>query len=407
MTETANHGWLNGRWWLGVLAIWLGITALMLFVRAPDIAALALGDTDDNLRLAQVRALIGGQAWYDLIQYRLAPPEGADIHWSRLPDLPIAGLILLLEPILGAASGERWAVALAPLIPFAIGLCAIALIVRRTASPIAWPLAMLVTFCASILMPMWLPLRIDHHGWQLALLAVGLAGLVDPRAARGGATAGIAGALSFAIGLEMLIFLALIGATLALLWGARCSAQPAHRRLWRDTWRRCGNRLWPVCIQCQPPPCLRCPVSCLAIGCRKRRRLPRPACDTASQEPDRPAWRWRSCCCNYRHRFRARLARLSFPARRRECGTSIDLARQCSGSPALLPAGLADRPVDHRAGRYPALSAICSRSRARGQTIARPNPISHWARLLWRALLCFSGRRERHPQLSCSLSREP
>ncbi|QLC22589.1 AcrB/AcrD/AcrF family protein [Parasphingopyxis sp. CP4] len=218
MTDLSDNDWLNRRWWIGVLAIWLGISAVMLVVRMPDIAALALGDTDDNLRLAQVRALLGGQAWFDLTQYRLAPPDGANIHWSRLPDLPIAGLILLLEPLLGAASGERWAVALAPLIPLAIGLIAIALIVRRTVNPLAWPIAMLITFCASILMPMWLPLRIDHHGWQLALLAIAIAGLVDPRAARGGATAGIASALSFAIGLEMLIFLALIGAAIALLW---------------------------------------------------------------------------------------------------------------------------------------------------------------------------------------------
>lgn len=218
VTDLSDNGWLNRRWWIGVLAIWLGISVVMLLVRMPDIAALALGDTDDNLRLAQVRALLGGQAWFDLTQYRLAPPDGANIHWSRLPDLPIAGLILLLEPLLGAASGERWAVALAPLIPLAIGLIAIALIVRRTVSPLAWPIAMLITFCASILMPMWLPLRIDHHGWQLALLAIAIAGLVDPRAARGGATAGIASALSFAIGLEMLIFLALIGAAIALLW---------------------------------------------------------------------------------------------------------------------------------------------------------------------------------------------
>jgi hypothetical protein len=48
-------------------------------------------DTDDNLRMMQVRDLMRGQDWYDLRQYRLNPPFGADIHWSRLVDLPIAG----------------------------------------------------------------------------------------------------------------------------------------------------------------------------------------------------------------------------------------------------------------------------------------------------------------------------
>ncbi|MEM8695605.1 MAG: AcrB/AcrD/AcrF family protein [Pseudomonadota bacterium] len=218
MTELSDNSWLKDRWRTGVLAIWLAISVAMIFARLPDIAALALGDTDDNLRLAQVRALLGGQAWFDLTQYRLAPPVGADIHWSHLPDLPIAGLIVLLEPLLGSAAAERWAAALAPLLPFGIGLSAIALIARRAIDPIAWPLALLVTFCAGILMPMWLPLRIDHHGWQLAMLAVAVAGLVDAKPARGGATTGLATALSLTIGLEMLLFLALIGAAGALFW---------------------------------------------------------------------------------------------------------------------------------------------------------------------------------------------
>jgi hypothetical protein len=33
--------------------------------------------------MMQVRALIKGQDWFDLRQYRLNPPFGADIHWSR------------------------------------------------------------------------------------------------------------------------------------------------------------------------------------------------------------------------------------------------------------------------------------------------------------------------------------
>ena len=58
------------------------------------------------------------------------------------------------------------------------------------------------------------PLRIDHHGWQLAFLALALAGLADPK--RGAAARpGLASAASLAIGLEMLIYLALMG-------GRRC-----------------------------------------------------------------------------------------------------------------------------------------------------------------------------------------
>jgi hypothetical protein len=65
---------------------------------------------------------------------------------------------------------------------------------------------------------MFMPTRIDHHGWQLALLSMAVAGLADPKRARGGATLGIATALSLSIGLELLIYLALAGVAAVLFW---------------------------------------------------------------------------------------------------------------------------------------------------------------------------------------------
>lgn len=224
--ETLGARWVARHWKLGVVLAWLAFAVLAVILRYPAIETLGLGDTDDNLRLAQVRALLAGQGWFDLTQYRLAPPAGADIHWSRLPDLPIAGLILLLAPLLGPEPAEQWAVALAPLLPLAIGWWAIALVARRLIAPAAWPLALFVALCATFLTPMWMPLRIDHHGWQLALLAVALAGLVDTKRLRGGVTSGAASGLSLAVGLEMLVFLALIGAATVVFW----LSDPAGRR---------------------------------------------------------------------------------------------------------------------------------------------------------------------------------
>ena len=74
------------RWWLAVL--WLLVGGLMLADRWGAIHIFALGDTDDNMRMMQVRALLHGQGWFDLRNYRLNPPFGANIHWSRLVDLP-------------------------------------------------------------------------------------------------------------------------------------------------------------------------------------------------------------------------------------------------------------------------------------------------------------------------------
>ena len=204
------------RWW--VLLFWLLAAALLLFDRWGAVRGFALGDTDDNMRMMQVRALLAGQDWYDLRQYRLNPPFGADIHWSRIVDLPIAGIKLALTPLLGGAAAERWAVAVAPLLPMILAMFALAVTVRRLVSPKAFALAIGILLCAHSARAMWAPLRIDHHGWQLAMLACAVMALTDPRRARGGAILGLATAVSLSIGLEMLLYLALAGAAPVLMW---------------------------------------------------------------------------------------------------------------------------------------------------------------------------------------------
>ena len=153
---------------------------------------LALGDTDDNMRLMQVRALLHGQGWYDLRKYRLNPPGGFDIHWCRIVDLPIAGLILLLRPFVGTPEAERMACGIAPLLPLSIAMLGLGATVRRLIGPHAWPLAiaLLAVRAAPSTMLMFAPERIDHHGWQLAMLSLTVAGLADPKGARGGAIVG-------------------------------------------------------------------------------------------------------------------------------------------------------------------------------------------------------------------------
>ena len=168
-------------WKWVVLFVWLGFCAWYIFNRWDDIRWFALGDTDDNMRIMQVRALLHGQGWFDLRQHRLNPPIGANIHWSRLVDLPIAGLILGLRPFLGGAGAERWAVAIAPLLPYLLLLFALALTARRLIDPRAYPLAFLALFFAGSTNGMFMPERIDHHGWQLALLALSISAVADPK----------------------------------------------------------------------------------------------------------------------------------------------------------------------------------------------------------------------------------
>src|SRR5688572_28136892 len=74
-----------------------------------------LSDTDDAMRMVVVRDFLAGQDWYDNVQHRLNTPFGAELHWSRLADLPLSALILLMRPLLGAFS-ETAAAAVLPLI---------------------------------------------------------------------------------------------------------------------------------------------------------------------------------------------------------------------------------------------------------------------------------------------------
>ncbi|RZM28903.1 MAG: hypothetical protein EOP67_39045, partial [Sphingomonas sp.] len=83
LTRTLERDWV--RW---SLIAW-GLIALYYVInRWTGIHFLQLGDTDDNMRLMQVRAWLGGQGWYDLRQYRMNPPLGFNMHWSRIVDQP-------------------------------------------------------------------------------------------------------------------------------------------------------------------------------------------------------------------------------------------------------------------------------------------------------------------------------
>jgi len=210
--------WAGRHWRPLLLLAWAVAAGLMLWSRWQNIYWFALSDTDDNMRIMQVRALLAGQDWYDLRQYRMDPPFGADIHWSRIVDLPIAGLRLAFGLGMDGPSAERAAVAVAPLLPLGVALIGVSLTVRRLLGPAAFLLAVPLFFFGASALGQFMPTRIDHHGWQLAMLSLLVAGLVDPRQARGGLTAAAASAASLSIGLEFLPYIAAGAGIHALYW---------------------------------------------------------------------------------------------------------------------------------------------------------------------------------------------
>jgi hypothetical protein len=198
-----------------------GAVLLWLFFAA-DVAQWRFGDPDDIMRLQEVRDWLGGQSWFDVTQYRINPPSGLKMHWSRLLDVPLGAVILTLRPFLGETEAERAACVVVPLVTYAAIALLTAAIARRTLQ--SRPLALVAAgFCATNIAIIQLarPMRIDHHGWQ-AVCALGMVWtLLTPRTARHAAVAGLCAALWMHISLEGIVFTAGCGAWLGFQWLSR------------------------------------------------------------------------------------------------------------------------------------------------------------------------------------------
>jgi len=206
---------------LPTLAVAVGaaiLVSLSLLVTMRGRLATSLGDTDDALRLVLVRDLLSGRAgWFDLHMTRLNPPQGLDIHWSRLIDGGLAILYRLFDLALSPAEAELAMRAVWPLLWTAPAIAAVIAIARRMGGQAAVLPSALLMVMNALFFIQWVPGRIDHHNVQITLTLIAVAGAVQGR--RGGAIlAGVATGLALAVGLEALVFLALVGASFALLF---------------------------------------------------------------------------------------------------------------------------------------------------------------------------------------------
>jgi len=208
----------------GAIALLLLISASRGFESLWD----SKGDNDSVLRLTEVRDLLAGQSWFDLTQYRLGPEGGVVMHWSRLVDAPIAALIKL-GMMFGASQTMAEYVALTVWPAFLLGVCTWLLvrISRIVYGDEAIFPAAAVGAITLIWMGIFTPARIDHHNMQLALSLGLLLGLVK-RTFVGGFAAGVCAAASIAIGMETMPFVAIAGATTAIIFLVRGEAEAAN-----------------------------------------------------------------------------------------------------------------------------------------------------------------------------------
>ncbi|MFN4225557.1 MAG: hypothetical protein ACK4HR_04510 [Hyphomonas sp.] len=185
-------------------------------------------DGDDVMRLVQVRELLDGKGWFDLTQTRLGPGSGTLMHWSRLVDLPIAALAMLMSPLLGREQALNAAITAWPVLSVLIVTCGLIAGARALGGRRLLLFACVLGFAVLFRHFRFLPGAIDHHNLQLGLTLLAAACLLpSPRPPGLAALSGAALALAAAIGGEVYVFVAAIAGFAALDWAI--AGTPAQR----------------------------------------------------------------------------------------------------------------------------------------------------------------------------------
>ena len=206
---------------------WL-LVVLQLLAQHWGETAQTLLDTDDAMRLAQLRDWLGGQGWYDLHQGRIA--SGYVSHWSRLIDAGLAGTLWFFGLFVDAALAERLMRTAWPMLWLLPTMAGTAAIAWRLAGREAALVALLLALVGLPALNQFRPGRIDHHNVQIALSVLAVAATVWSDRVRWAAwAAGAVTGLALAIGLECLPYLLVCAAAFALRYvadrgGARAAA---------------------------------------------------------------------------------------------------------------------------------------------------------------------------------------
>lgn len=209
-----------------IWAVYVAVTASQGFSGAIEAMS-----TDDAMRLTDVRDLLAGQGWFDLVQHRLNPPDGVLMHWSRLIDLPIALTLSAANLVFAPDTALRVTLTAWPLFLLLPALAACASASRTLAGPWAAPLGALLMVMSPGVTTKFGVGALDHHGAQIALALAMLACAVRiERSTLAGVGAGLCGAAMLAIGMETLPHVAACAGIIALRWGVEGDKAAAGAR---------------------------------------------------------------------------------------------------------------------------------------------------------------------------------
>lgn len=253
---------VNSVFWLSLAGVLAIIVAKAMIVTPQLHENFAILDNDSVMRLIAVRNWLGGQDWFDTVEYRLMPPEGVLMHWSRYIDAILGGMIALFSLFVSDAMAQTLAVVIWPTFLAICVVLVIGLGTRRLIGPeaacfamlcaIVWPFTSDFYFLAGL---------IDHHNVQILMIVIVTFAIIWPdQPVRSGIVAGLAAAFALAIGLETLPYILLAGALMFVR--ANLGTTPSADRL-----------LAVFCVT------LGVAAVTLWLGQTPRARLPLPVCD--------------------------------------------------------------------------------------------------------------------------------
>jgi hypothetical protein len=212
-------------------AVLIGLSVMMALSWPKLIAVWQTGaffDTDDAMHMVQLRDWLAGQNWFDLTAHRLAPPQGVDMHWSRILEVAMAGLVKLFELFLHPDAAERLMRIVYPLALQGAFFAAVVAIARRLAGLRTIVIAVILAAFSFSTAEEFAPGRITHHSAQIVLLLFMLVAVLDvfePGRAARAMIAGCLAALSLAISIENLPFIFAMSAMVAVAWVMRGAHQ--------------------------------------------------------------------------------------------------------------------------------------------------------------------------------------
>lgn len=186
----------------------------------------SLGDTDDATRMVQVREFMAGASWFDTTLGRFGGAAPLVSHWSRLIDLPIALLLLMLQLFFTVPTAELLVRILWPTLLMVLFFRLLVREVEMHANARTAVLFLLIAVSCFGGLAQFKAGRIDHHNVMILGAVVGaLALLRIKQDARGSVEAGALLAISVAVGYEAL---ALVVPLLAAV-GCAALARPELR----------------------------------------------------------------------------------------------------------------------------------------------------------------------------------